>query len=70
MLNAAQEQLGGNPFAQLAGNQGNIGYLYCVDLEVWSKLAKCVLIIRIASKCAHNFDCDWQRVNAFSIEVL
>ena len=22
MLNAAQEQLGGNPFAQLAGNQG------------------------------------------------
>ncbi len=40
--------------------------LYCVDLEVWSKLAKCVRIMRIASKCARDFDCDWQRVNAFS----
>ncbi len=40
--------------------------LYCVDLEVWSKLAKCVRIMRIASKCVHHFDCDWQRVNAFS----
>ncbi len=38
----------------------------CVDLEVWSKLAKCVPIMRIASKCALDFDCDWQRVNAFS----
>ncbi len=40
--------------------------LYCVDLEVWSKLAKCVRIMCIASKVAHDFDCDWQRVNAFS----
>ncbi len=22
--------------------------------------------MRIASKCVHDFDCDWQRVNAFS----
>ncbi len=40
--------------------------LYCVDLEVWSKLAKCVLIMRIVSKRAHDFDCDWQRINTFS----
>ena len=42
------------------------GHLYCVDLEVWSKLAKCVRFMRSASKCAHDFDCEWQRVNAFS----
>ena len=40
--------------------------IYCVDLEVWSKFANCVRIVRIASKCARDFDCDWQRVNAFS----
>ncbi len=40
--------------------------LYCVDLEVWSKLAKCVRIMRIASKYACDFKCDWQRVNTFS----
>ncbi len=39
--------------------------VYCVDLEVWSKLAKCVLFMRIVSN-ARDFDCDWQRVNAFS----
>ncbi len=32
----------------------------------WSKLAKCVCIMCIASKCARDFDCDWQRVNTFS----
>ncbi len=37
-----------------------------LTLEVWSKLAKCVGIMSIASKCAHDFDCDWQRVKAFS----
>ena len=36
-----------------------------LTLEVWSKLAKCVRIMRSASKCASNFDCDWQRVNEF-----
>ncbi len=40
--------------------------IYSVDLEVYSKLAKRACIKRIASKFAHNFDCDWQRVNAFS----
>ena len=40
--------------------------LYCVDLEVWSKLAKCVRIMGIVSKCARDFDCDWQPVNALS----
>ncbi len=40
--------------------------LYCVDLEVWSKRAKCVRIMRTASKFVRDFDCDWQRVNAFS----
>ncbi len=40
--------------------------VYCVDLEVWSKLAKCVHIMRIASKFTRDFDCDWQRVNMFS----
>ncbi len=40
--------------------------LYCVDLEVWSKLAKCVRIMHIASIGVHDFDCEWQRVNAFS----
>ncbi len=39
--------------------------LYSVDLEVWSKPAKRARIKRIASKCARNFDWDWQRVNAF-----
>ncbi len=40
--------------------------LYCVDLEVWSKLAKCVHNMRIALKFTRYFDCDWQHVNAFS----
>ncbi len=40
--------------------------VYSVDLEVWSKLAKHARIMRISSKCAHDFDCDWQHVNAFS----
>ena len=40
--------------------------LHSVDIEVWSKLAKRARIMHIASKCAHDFDCDWQRVNAFS----
>ncbi len=35
--------------------------LYCVDLEVWSKLAKCVRIMRIASKYTRDFDSDLQR---------
>ncbi len=39
--------------------------LYAVDLEVLSKLAEHARIMRIASKCVHNFDCDTQRVNAF-----
>ncbi len=38
----------------------------CVDLEVWSKLAKCTRVMRITSKYACDFDCDWQRVNMFS----
>ncbi len=41
-------------------------HLYCVDLEVWSKLATNVHIMRIASKYARDFDCDWQCANAFS----
>ncbi len=43
-----------------------IDFVYCVDLEVWSKLAKCVHIMCIALKCARDFDCDWQCVNVFS----
>ena len=35
--------------------------LYSDDLEVWSKLDKCVGIKRIASpKFVRDFDCDWQ----------
>ncbi len=41
-------------------------HIYSVDLEVWSNLAKRALIKCTASKCARDFDCDWQRVNAFS----
>ena len=37
-----------------------------VDSEVWNKLAKRARIKRIASKCACDFDCAWQRANAFS----
>ena len=44
--------------------------LYCVDLEVWSKLAKCVHIMSIASKCAQEFYCDWQRVYAYPSALL
>ncbi len=44
----------------------NIMYLYCVDLEVWSKVAKRARIKCIASKFAHNFECVLQRVNTFS----
>ena len=40
--------------------------IYSVDLEVWSKLAERARIKRTASKCAHDFDCDWECVNAFS----
>ena len=47
-------------------NLENHLHLYSVDLEVWSKPAKRARFKRIASKCAHNFDCDWQRVNIFS----
>ncbi len=42
---------------------------YPVDLEVWSKLAQRTRIKRIASKFARDFDCDWQRVSAFSHSV-
>ncbi len=41
-------------------------FLFSVDLEVWTKLANRVRIMRIASKCAHDFDSDWQRINAIS----
>ena len=41
-------------------------HLYSVDLEVWSKLAKRAQIKRIASKFAHDFECDLQRINVFS----
>ncbi len=40
--------------------------VHSVDLEVWSKLAKRARIKRIASKFARDFECDLQRVNAFS----
>ena len=45
------------------------GSLYPVGLEVWSKLAQRARIKRIASKFARDFDCDWQRVSAFSHSV-
>ena len=44
--------------------------IYSVDLEVWSKLAKRARIKHIASKFAHDFECDLQRVNAFSHCIL
>ncbi len=47
----------------------SIRYIY-VDIEIWSKLAKHSLIKRIASKWVHDFDCDCQHVNAFSIALL
>ncbi len=40
--------------------------VYSVDLEVWNKLAEQARIKRTASKFTHDFDCDWQRLNAFS----
>ena len=40
--------------------------LYSVDCEVWSKLAERAHIKRTASKCALEFDCDWEVVNVFS----
>ncbi len=40
--------------------------LHPVDLEVWSKLAQCARIKRIASTCVRDLDCDWQRIKAFS----
>ncbi len=43
--------------------------LYSVDLEVWSKLAQRDRIKRIASKFAHDFDCDWQCVSTISHSV-
>ncbi len=45
------------------------GQSYPVDLEVWSKLARRARIKRIASKFVRDFDCDWQRVSAFSHSV-
>ncbi len=39
--------------------------LYSVDLEVWSKLAKHALTLCI-KHIAHDFDCDWERLNMFS----
>ena len=44
-----------------------IYWLYPVDLEVWSKLTQRARIERIESKCARDFDCDWQRVSEFSL---
>ena len=41
-----------------------------VDLEVWYKLAQGTRIKRIASKFVPDFDCDWQRVSAFSQALL
>ena len=46
-------------------NHGHV-ILYSVDLEVWSKLAKHARIKGIASKLAHDFECNLQRVNALS----
>ncbi len=43
--------------------------LHSVDLEIWSKLAERASIMCIASKSAHDFDCDWQGVNTFSHRV-
>ncbi len=43
--------------------------LYSDDHEVWSKPAKRARIKCIASKCMCDFNCDWQRVNAFSLCV-
>ncbi len=44
-----------------------IHFIYTVlTLKYGVKLAKCVCIMRIASKCTRDFDCDWERVNAFS----
>ena len=40
--------------------------VYSVDLEVWSKLAERARTKCTASKFARNFDCDLERVNAFS----
>ena len=40
--------------------------LYFVDLEAWSKLAERARVKRTASKCSRDFDCNWQRLNAFS----
>ena len=39
--------------------------LYCVDLEVWSKLGVNVSVSCVLRQNAHDFDCDWQRVNKF-----
>ncbi len=46
--------------------QDMITSVYSIDLEVWSKLAERACIKRTASKYAHDFNCDWERVNAFS----
>ena len=43
--------------------------VYPVDLEEWSKLSQRTRIKRIVSKFVRNFDCDWQRVRAFSHSV-
>ena len=40
--------------------------LHSADLEVWSKLAERTRIKHSASKWARDFDCNWERVNAFS----
>ncbi len=52
--------------AELSCSKYRLQQLYCVNFEVWSKLHKCICIMRIASKYMHDFDCDWQHVNAFS----
>ncbi len=50
-----------------SSTQADIAHcIYCVDLQVWSKFAKCVCLMCITSKCARHFYCDWQRVNMFS----
>ncbi len=47
-------------------NINSQNHVYSVDLEVWSKLTEHAHIKLTASKCACDFDCDWERVNAFS----
>ncbi len=48
---------------------GRLNVLYCVDLEVWSKLAECVRIMRIASTCTCDFDCDCQHKRVLPLHL-